>query len=162
MIRRPPRSTLFPYTTLFRSLCFPNQALARGCSLLRSRTFSRHLCTCVRPHKTKPPAQYRRLEFSVLHVPAERLLIHLAAVRSELLYDRLQPRQLSDQVRKYVFSASTQVNELYASSRAGPNRPHFTHRPEPSSVDAHDHFSSPAMINRQRSIDAASTEAGSE
>src|SRR5258707_11404195 len=22
MIRRPPRSTLFPYTTLFRSLCF--------------------------------------------------------------------------------------------------------------------------------------------
>src|SRR2546430_10340733 len=23
MIRRPPRSTLFPYTTLFRSLCWP-------------------------------------------------------------------------------------------------------------------------------------------
>src|SRR3712207_7722185 len=23
MIRRPPRSTLFPYTTLFRSACFP-------------------------------------------------------------------------------------------------------------------------------------------
>src|SRR2546422_3006502 len=23
MIRRPPRSTLFPYTTLFRSLCVP-------------------------------------------------------------------------------------------------------------------------------------------
>src|SRR5258708_21080999 len=23
MIRRPPRSTLFPYTTLFRSLCLP-------------------------------------------------------------------------------------------------------------------------------------------
>src|SRR5258708_20731157 len=36
MIRRPPRSTLFPYTTLFRSLntgpirggCFPNQSMA--------------------------------------------------------------------------------------------------------------------------------------
>src|SRR5690554_7675246 len=28
MIRRPPRSTLFPYTTLFRSNCFPNKALA--------------------------------------------------------------------------------------------------------------------------------------
>src|SRR2546422_7033644 len=25
MIRRPPRSTLFPYTTLFRSLAFPAQ-----------------------------------------------------------------------------------------------------------------------------------------
>src|SRR2546422_4591123 len=31
MIRRPPRSTLFPYTTLFRSLCDadPPDALAR-------------------------------------------------------------------------------------------------------------------------------------
>src|SRR2546430_4932397 len=27
MIRRPPRSTLFPYTTLFRSLCAPNQQI---------------------------------------------------------------------------------------------------------------------------------------
>src|SRR3712207_7830353 len=34
MIRRPPRSTLFPYTTLFRS-CSPNEtsrAVQRGCS----------------------------------------------------------------------------------------------------------------------------------
>src|SRR3712207_6868092 len=29
MIRRPPRSTLFPYTTLFRSRC-PRKDLARG------------------------------------------------------------------------------------------------------------------------------------
>src|SRR6266481_5563897 len=28
MIRRPPRSTLFPYTTLFRSRCSPSRA---GC-----------------------------------------------------------------------------------------------------------------------------------
>src|SRR2546430_13112220 len=30
MIRRPPRSTLFPYTTLFRSGVEPRAALARG------------------------------------------------------------------------------------------------------------------------------------
>src|SRR5438067_6357241 len=30
MIRRPPRSTLFPYTTLFRSLSLPRQYPARG------------------------------------------------------------------------------------------------------------------------------------
>src|SRR2546426_10867116 len=32
MIRRPPRSTLFPYTTLFRSDCalLPRRRLARG------------------------------------------------------------------------------------------------------------------------------------
>src|SRR2546429_6656043 len=30
MIRRPPRSTLFPYTTLFRSLCRRDPARQRG------------------------------------------------------------------------------------------------------------------------------------
>src|SRR2546427_6784756 len=30
MIRRPPRSTLFPYTTLFRSLTTPRAAAALG------------------------------------------------------------------------------------------------------------------------------------
>src|SRR5437016_12531882 len=29
MIRRPPRSTLFPYTTLFRSVCRRNWSMAR-------------------------------------------------------------------------------------------------------------------------------------
>src|SRR3712207_8887077 len=32
MIRRPPRSTLFPYTTLFRSLSVLNQVLGGGMS----------------------------------------------------------------------------------------------------------------------------------
>src|SRR2546425_8124873 len=30
MIRRPPRSTLFPYTTLFRSHQFPDEVLAEA------------------------------------------------------------------------------------------------------------------------------------
>src|SRR3712207_9021945 len=30
MIRRPPRSTLFPYTTLFRSICGSDQHMVRG------------------------------------------------------------------------------------------------------------------------------------
>src|SRR5687767_16037900 len=30
IIRRPPRSTLFPYTTLFRSRAVPKSALMRG------------------------------------------------------------------------------------------------------------------------------------
>src|SRR5260370_32724436 len=32
MIRRPPRSTLFPYTTLFRSLILDPQRLTHGCA----------------------------------------------------------------------------------------------------------------------------------
>src|SRR3712207_7903283 len=31
MIRRPPRSTLFPYTTLFRSLGFHTEHISTGC-----------------------------------------------------------------------------------------------------------------------------------
>src|SRR2546425_9610742 len=30
MIRRPPRSTLFPYTTLFRSRTYPREGVAYG------------------------------------------------------------------------------------------------------------------------------------
>src|SRR5258707_11251386 len=30
MIRRPPRSTLFPYTTLFRSSCWPSASESRA------------------------------------------------------------------------------------------------------------------------------------
>src|SRR2546426_3321764 len=30
MIRRPPRSTLFPYTTLFRSLCYRQRQMRAG------------------------------------------------------------------------------------------------------------------------------------
>src|SRR3712207_8165991 len=37
MIRRPPRSTLFPYTTLFRSVLHPARATGRGLLLERRR-----------------------------------------------------------------------------------------------------------------------------
>src|SRR3712207_8641519 len=37
MIRRPPRSTLFPYTTLFRSVILPPPGRARSRSVERRR-----------------------------------------------------------------------------------------------------------------------------
>src|SRR3712207_8957700 len=37
MIRRPPRSTLFPYTTLFRSPIAKRRRLARGIARRRAR-----------------------------------------------------------------------------------------------------------------------------
>src|SRR3712207_7970295 len=47
MIRRPPRSTLFPYTTLFRSLALPHlsragQGLQRERDLLQRQRGHRH------------------------------------------------------------------------------------------------------------------------
>src|ERR1039458_7004867 len=43
MIRRPPRSTLFPYTTLFRSIHLPRRSLTRE-TCPRSHTFLRPPC----------------------------------------------------------------------------------------------------------------------
>src|SRR2546430_4464655 len=43
MIRRPPRSTLFPYTTLFRSPCGPG---ARSCARCGAAPRSRCASTC--------------------------------------------------------------------------------------------------------------------
>src|SRR3712207_7665846 len=40
MIRRPPRSTLFPYTTLFRGLLFHRQVLVLGITLLAAGTLT--------------------------------------------------------------------------------------------------------------------------
>src|SRR2546422_4547969 len=42
MIRRPPRSTLFPYTTLFRSLQHEGEALGRGRVPGGERLLGRH------------------------------------------------------------------------------------------------------------------------
>src|SRR3712207_7271174 len=53
MIRRPPRSTLFPYTTLFRSL--PSPATGRGFSMRPCRS-------CRTPFR--PAADYHRLCWS--------------------------------------------------------------------------------------------------
>src|SRR2546429_6612923 len=50
MIRRPPRSTLFPYTTLFRSLPrpLPRQRLRNSCQI-RIHGHTRRLECCRQP-----------------------------------------------------------------------------------------------------------------
>src|SRR3712207_9552219 len=42
MIRRPPRSTLFPYTTLFRSDMDKGELLVNGENISRQKEFYRH------------------------------------------------------------------------------------------------------------------------
>src|SRR5256885_6521072 len=58
MIRRPPRSTLFPYTTLFRSAC-PRRSRGPGAPRSRQPCPRRPQTRCLaRP----PPAPGRRSE----------------------------------------------------------------------------------------------------
>src|SRR2546422_7140377 len=77
MIRRPPRSTLFPYTTLFRSLyvrpCVPTDSFAvlPDARLTRRRAH----------HRVAVPASPRRLELR--HV-AERSEEHTSELQSRL------------------------------------------------------------------------------
>src|SRR6266478_3676937 len=62
MIRRPPRSTLFPYTTLFRSRAARPAALAPSVTLLRQRCssdarFQRHRCQRSEEHTSELQSQ---------------------------------------------------------------------------------------------------------
>src|SRR5687767_15415837 len=56
MIRRPPRSTLFPYTTLFRSRASPSPASpSRPQSAARvPRTVASADCETREPHRRRP------------------------------------------------------------------------------------------------------------
>src|SRR3712207_8543098 len=61
MIRRPPRSTLFPYTTLFRSWLSTIPAL--GCGFLLRRTLIRsRMAACTRAHVFRPSETLRSEE----------------------------------------------------------------------------------------------------
>src|SRR3712207_9390525 len=57
MIRRPPRSTLFPYTTLFRSWARPSlNVLTSSSRALTSRFLLKRLPECLkRPPEIDPP-----------------------------------------------------------------------------------------------------------
>src|SRR5438876_7297649 len=77
MIRRPPRSTLFPYTTLFRSCtCLPRRRgtnRANGPALRKNRSEEHtselqspvHLVCRLLLEKKKPPARHRSVATDV-------------------------------------------------------------------------------------------------
>src|SRR2546430_12971296 len=64
MIRRPPRSTLFPYTTLFRSLC-------PQCQETRAYPFPRHseeagaLCRWIDRKSTRLNSSHSQISYAV-------------------------------------------------------------------------------------------------
>src|SRR3712207_7801583 len=69
MIRRPPRSTLFPYTTLFRS-----GVLRRGARVGRARGDRRRPAAvreARRPHRADLAAAHRTVDPRVLHHRSE-------------------------------------------------------------------------------------------
>src|SRR3712207_7476825 len=84
MIRRPPRSTLFPYTTLFRSRgalgeALPRRPGARACALLHpaaARAARRGgAAAAVRPHRRRPHAALRRSEEHTSELQSRQYLV---------------------------------------------------------------------------------------
>src|SRR2546427_9070745 len=63
MIRRPPRSTLFPYTTLFRS---PRGTRARAASACRARSAWAAVRTCAASPRDARAAQSSRASVTPL------------------------------------------------------------------------------------------------
>src|SRR3712207_7713016 len=78
MIRRPPRSTLFPYTTLFRS------GQARRVGLLRGQA--------GRAGSGRQPVRYRPSDYSVSRTTRQARAV-LGSTRSEEHTSELQSRQ---------------------------------------------------------------------
>src|SRR2546429_6647037 len=78
MIRRPPRSTLFPYTTLFRSLCLQVElaAAASSCTIFPPASCALGLWPSSRswPHS---PARFRTLARSEEHTSELQSRLHL-------------------------------------------------------------------------------------
>src|SRR5947209_10780704 len=78
MIRRPPRSTLFPYTTLFRSFPRHPTPLSGGFCFVNSRS-------CLEPFRTYPHwAGLRRTQLS--RYPKDRKSTRLNSSHANISY----------------------------------------------------------------------------
>src|SRR5258708_29636458 len=96
MIRRPPRSTLFPYTTLFRSLSGdPVQDSTSGdtesesCGWLTSITMV--FCTCLSPSRTTRRSEEHTSELQSPDHLVCRLLLEKKKQNGNQLYLSLLP-----------------------------------------------------------------------
>src|SRR3712207_7057399 len=87
MIRRPPRSTLFPYTTLFRSLDRQVLALDQRCERVGEHLRPRRLAAGVVDRQAASDVQPVQLQ------PCPASLLQHADGRSEEHTSELQSRQ---------------------------------------------------------------------
>src|SRR5689334_24642361 len=92
MIRRPPRSTLFPYTTLFRSRMFGSKMIAKSLPPISSMTFARSRCGS--------PQQYFILMRSEEHTSELQSQFHLVC------------RLLLEKKKKINYTTNTPQNTI--------------------------------------------------
>src|SRR5690349_23854944 len=90
MIRRPPRSTLFPYTTLFRS--WTTRTRARECALAWSGSLTGRTgqCRIIQP---EPPGDTGRSEEHTSELQSRRDLVCRLLLEKKKQTQPLHPRQ---------------------------------------------------------------------
>src|SRR5688572_32114440 len=94
MVRRPPRSTLFPYTTLFRSAGHGNQG-----DLGRGRRFPQPVCQLVSAHDRQPDVEQG-------HVRSEE---HTSELQSQ---SNLVCRLLLEKKKKNIQASASRLTHL--------------------------------------------------
>src|SRR5256885_3191284 len=109
MIRRPPRSTLFPYTTLFRSL--GGHRLQRSCATIadlcssahrasRNRRSIRQSASAVRAKRRAPSADHCGLDRKSTRLNSSHLVISYAVFclkkKKKVVYDRFLDHVVSN------------------------------------------------------------------
>src|SRR3712207_7803768 len=124
MIRRPPRSTLFPYTTLFRSL-----GETQGVFLAHFREFQTH----TRSHV---PVPHRPSQHKVAHLPLFCVFFGAAASASASTTDRKSTRLNSSHANisyaVFCLKKKTQIGEHHV-----PLLVEVEGRPRPRLKDRH-------------------------
>src|SRR5436853_5994480 len=92
MIRRPPRSTLFPYTTLFRSVPVAGEYGEAPFANTGCRTS----CWCGNPRSEEHTSELQSLRHLVCRLLLEKkklgILNRILAVIEPTLMERLEPR----------------------------------------------------------------------
>src|SRR5438270_9656543 len=79
MIRRPPRSTLFPYTTLFRSDSYLNQSLTNVPSIL-SHFSSSNASVFDRDRKSGSAGMPRPISYAVFCLKKKKNIISITTI----------------------------------------------------------------------------------
>src|SRR2546428_8564820 len=99
MIRRPPRSTLFPYTTLFRSLLavtvtVPSATLVRTPLPSTVATLGFELDHCTEIGRARLNSSHDQISHAVFCLNNKASLSPLAVIRCRLRYALHVPRHL--------------------------------------------------------------------
>src|SRR5437764_4958123 len=100
MIRRPPRSTLFPYTTLFRSLLCLSRPRGENCS------------GALRAPKIRSEEHTSELQ-SPMYLVCRLLLEKKKNKRITMIANRINNKKLSTHSKRIIYTAEENASQLY-------------------------------------------------